>query len=349
MKQHEREFLIYKLRTGKIFLPENIVINPLTIDQCVESCHVYNKAYEEAITDGFKTHDQIMEWLIEKNIWSGKEEGKIKFFTDDIEKFKVEMYENRHEKKKYNKIRLYLRKAESESQKLILKKTSYYENSCEGLAQTEKVSWMIRNCSYKDGKLYNYDNDDGLSLDRAMVLWQASSTPSRELRELATNEPWSSLWNSSKKCDLKLFYNDELNICQKTLLMWSQTYDSVYESPDCPPSFVIEDEDLLDGWFIVQHRKAKADKEKEDIDKKLGNNADKQEVFLMGKNDKQQIESIEKYNDTEAVIKRKSRSNALSKVEKGTAIEHINLPDVQKDLKLEATKKAMERIKNKNG
>ena len=103
MKQHEREFLIYKLRTGKIFLPENIVVNPPTIDQCVESCHVYNKAYEQAITDGFKTHDQIMEWLIEKNIWSGKEEGK-KFFTDDIEKFKVEMYQNRHEKRNIIKL-----------------------------------------------------------------------------------------------------------------------------------------------------------------------------------------------------------------------------------------------------
>tara|TARA_R100001163_G_C5012684_1_gene158067 strand:- start:47 stop:967 length:921 start_codon:yes stop_codon:yes gene_type:complete len=303
---------------------------------------VYDKAYEEAVIDGFKTHDQIMEWLIEKGVWSGKQEGDIKLFTKDIEKFKVEMYNNRHEKKKYNKIRLYLRKAESESQKLILKKTSYYENSCEGLAQTEKVSWIVRNCSYKDGKPYEF-NDTGLSLERAMVGWQAASNPERSLRNLATNEPWSSLWNSSKKCDVKLFYNDELTMTQKQLLMWSQTYDSVYESPDCPPNFVIEDEDLLDGWFILQHRKIKADKEKEDIDKKLGKNADKQEVFIMGKNNKEQIETIEEYNDTEATIRRKSRSNALSKVDKGVAIEHINMPDVQQDLKLEATKKAMER------
>ena len=96
MKQHEREFFIYKIRSGKVFLENNIVINPPSIDQNIQSCIVYEAAYDEARADGFKTHDEIMDWQIEKNIWSGKEEGNIKFFTKDVEKFRVEMYENSH-------------------------------------------------------------------------------------------------------------------------------------------------------------------------------------------------------------------------------------------------------------
>ena len=256
------------------------------------------------------------------------------------------MYNNRHEKKKYNKIRLYLRKAESELQKLMMKKNSYYENSCEGLAQTEKVSWIVRKCTYQNGLPYNFD---GLILEQAMGMWQAATMPDVAVRELARTDPWSSLWNTCKKTNIKLFYNNEITIAQKHLVMWSQTYDSIHESMECPPNFVIEDDDLLDGWFIAQSRKREEEKNKEDIDKKLGKNSDKSQIFLMGKNDQEQIESIEKFNDPEAVLRRKSRSKALSKVDKGVAIEHYNLPDVQQDLKMEATKKAMERTKNKNG
>lgn len=343
MKQHEREFFIYKIRSGKVFLENNIVINPPSIDQNIQSCIVYEAAYDEARADGFKTHDEIMDWLIEKNIWSGKEEGNIKFFTKDVEKFRVEMYENRHEKKKYNKIRLYLRKAESELQKLLIKKHSYYENSCEGVAQTEKISWLTRNCAYQNGSPCKFQDTP---LERVMSLWQSDGPSDQQIRELARNDPWSSLWNASQKTSIKLFYNDELTIHQKQLMVWSQTYDNVYESMECPPTFVIQDDDLLDGWFITQSRKRDEEKKKEDIEKRLGKNADKQEVFLMGKNDKEQIKYIEDFNTPDAVITRKSRAKALSEVEKGTEIQHIDLPDVQRDLKIEANKIAMERMKN---
>ena len=41
----------------------------------------------------------------------------------------------------------------------------------------------------------------------------------------------------------------------KNIVMWSQLYDNVQESMDAPTKDVIKDDDLLDGWLIVQGKK----------------------------------------------------------------------------------------------
>ena len=39
------------------------------------------------------------------------------------------------------------------------------------------------------------------------------------------------------------------------IVIWSKMYDNVQESIDAPIQSVMEDDDALDGWFIVQNRK----------------------------------------------------------------------------------------------
>ena len=47
-----------------------------------------------------------------------------------------------------------------------------------------------------------------------------------------------------------------MTINQKTCYM-VKVYDNVHESMDAPTDRVIEDDDMLDGWFKVQSRKRK--------------------------------------------------------------------------------------------
>ena len=344
MKQHEREFFIYQLRTGKVLLEQDIVIHPPTIDQNLQACIIYNRAYDEAIEDGFMTPDAMFEWLMERGLWSGTDEGRVKFLTKDVETFRLEMYENRHEKRKYNRIRMYLRKAEKELTKSLTKKHSYYENTCAGVAQTEKIAWTIKNTCFKSGKPYDFEE---VGLERVMNWWQLSARSEQETRDLVRNEPWSSLWNVASKSQTKLFENDELTLAQKNLLVWSQTYDNVQESMDCPPPFVIEDDDLLDGWFVKQSKKRAEEKKKEDLDEKLGKNADKQEVFLMAqKEDTEQIGYIGDLNDPKSKAIKKSRTDTILTAGEGVRTKHQDLPDVKRELQIEANKLAMERMKN---
>jgi hypothetical protein len=68
---------------------------------------------------------------------------------------------------------------------------------------------------------------------------------------------------------------------------------------DCPSKDVIEDDDMLDGWFILQNKKREKEKAEAEFDKntneKIKNSS---EVFVMAnnKNDKERIESMNSYH-----------------------------------------------------
>ncbi|MGB0657638.1 MAG: hypothetical protein ACPGOS_01095, partial [Gammaproteobacteria bacterium] len=70
---------------------------------------------------------------------------------------------------------------------------------------------------------------------------------------------------------------DQLSLCQ-----FSSMYDNVNESSESPAEDVINDDDCLDGWFIVQKREYEKSKNKKDMEKLLGNSkvANSQEIFL---------------------------------------------------------------------
>ena len=77
MKQHDREFFIYKIRSGKVFLKNRISIKPPSVDLSVESCLVYEKAYEEAFDDEVMTESEMLDWMIEHDLWGEENETKI--------------------------------------------------------------------------------------------------------------------------------------------------------------------------------------------------------------------------------------------------------------------------------
>jgi hypothetical protein len=80
----------------------------------------------------------------------------------------------------------------------------------------------------------------------------------KRIRELSRSNAWRHLWGSAKQIG-DLFNKSIINLdsYQQGMLYWSQVYDNVYESTDCPDDSIIEDDDKLDDWFESQHRKRK--------------------------------------------------------------------------------------------
>ena len=61
----------------------------------------------------------------------------------------------------------------------------------------------------------------------------------------------------------RLFQNlpdREMTFDQRNICVWSRMYDNVQESHECPSEDVLNDDDLLDGWFIIQRKKQEHDK-----------------------------------------------------------------------------------------
>lgn len=324
MKQHERELFISTIRTGKIYIEYNdleLTIVPPTLEQVAQACRLYKKVYEQAYNDEIMTEDETFTWMIEKGIWTYEDDEKIKGLEKDLEKLKLEIYNARNNEQLKERIRLYIRAGEKQLQEKIQEKNQYFNNTCEGVAATEKTSFIIRNTTYLNKELYNFDD---MSMSYIMMDWQLSFISEKQCRELARTEPWKSLWTIREKSGIELFNNrkdQELTYNQKNLIIWSQMYDGIQESLDCPTNDVIEDDDMLDGWFIIQSKKRdkeRAEKEFEDNVKsdKIKNAS---EVFMVAGN-KRDKERIDGMNSVHGDTVKKQRMSLIKK--KGAVGQH---------------------------
>jgi len=314
MKQHEREFFIYTIRSGKVFLPHNIVIHPPTLELIIESLQKYNEAYEIALSDSIMTEEEMSAWMKIQGLWNSYNDQKIEDLQKKLENLKVNIYEARQDKKSINSIRPVIRNTEYLLSQELSQKNTFFINTCEGMASTEKTSWLIQNTTYKNKKLYDFSD---LLLTQVIDYWHESFLSETKCRELARNEPWKSLWITREKAGIELFLNaknGELTYNQKNLMIWSQMYDNIQESLDCPSKEVIDDDDLLDGWFITQNRKREKEKLEKEFESSTQNSKIKQssEVLIMSR-DKDKTKKIQEMNSKEAKDLIKSREKLLDK------------------------------------
>lgn len=333
MKHHERELLVYTIRTG-IVTYQNISIIPPTLMQCIEAIKIYNNSYESLQNDSVMTEKEMFDWMLLEGLWDGRHEKKIKEIGKLIEDTKVDMYNNRYVKNKVISGKILLRASEKTLSQQFAVKNEYFQNTCECIANIDKNSWIIQNTSYVDNKLYDFDKvgvTDLLSYCNDQILSESC------IRELCRNEPWRSTWSTKDSLNTKLFMNNDdqdLTINQKNLVIWSQLYDSIQESMDSPPQDVVNDDDLLDGWFIVQNRKRQQEENHRKIEDKLGKNNSKQEVFIMASPEEKN--SIYSLNDSESRLTIRNRD--LQVREQGS-VDHHNLKDQQTKIAIEMNKK----------
>jgi|694.fasta_scaffold10689_10 hypothetical protein len=338
MKQHERELLIFKIRSGNTHINienQKFIVKPPTIDQCIEACEIYDESYKQAYIDEIMSEDEMLEWMFEQDLWTPHDDKKIESIKKDIEKLKVEIYNARNDKKKASQIRLYIRAIEKQLINYVNKKNSYMQNTREGIATADKISWLIKNTTYKDNILYDFAQ---VSLSYIIDEWQSSFLADSISRDLARNEPWKSLWTIRDNAKIKLFMNEEnseLTYNQKNLIIWSQMYDNIQESMDCPSKDVIEDDDMLDGWFIIQAQKREKENAEKEVDGLVKNEKIKNasEVFVVAQSD-EHAEQINKANSVHSMMIKKQRENFIKQA--GIVQDH-NLPDQRLQIQMDQT------------
>jgi hypothetical protein len=348
MKQHEREFFIATIRSGKVFINNKsknikLVIHPPTIDQVAESCQIYNDSYEHGYVDGMMNEDEMLDWMINSGLWSKEDDEVMESTKKDIEKLKIEIFNARNDSNLKNRIRLYLRAAEKHLLKYISKRNLYHQNTLEGFASTEKLSWIIKNTTYHNNKLYNFNE---LSLPYVFEEWQNSFLTESQSRELARSEPWKSLWVIKDSAKIKLFNNPkntELGYNQKNLIIWSQMYDNIQESLDCPPKDIIEDDDMLDGWFIIQAKKRDKERAEQELNNSTSNEKIKNaaEVFVVTK-DNNSASRINDMNSIHAQRIKKQRESIIKS--KGLLNDH-DLPDQRLNIQMQQNNQSIGKFK----
>ena len=328
MKQHEREFFVYILRSGKVKLDyKNIVVHPFKIEDIVQSYEVYDKSLDVCYRDGLMDQTEMTAWMKIQGIWTKLEDNLVDKMQKDIEMLKVKAYKSRLDKSTLRGIKLSLRMIEDKLIKHLSTKNNYFHNTVEGVSETKRISWLISRSCYIDDKLC-YQDEENSDIAQIVNAWNRYTLSDTQLRDIARNEPWRSTWLTRESTRRPLFLNSEdteLSSSQKGLVVWSQTYDNVRESPDAPPEDVIADDDMMDGWFILENEKREKEAKEKAAEGSIGNERinNSQEVMIVAKNT-DHAQAIYESNDAQGrgIISQRSKQ-----IEKKGSVKQIDFLD----------------------
>jgi hypothetical protein len=119
--------------------------------------------------------------------------------------------------------------------------------------------------------------------------------------------------------------------------MFTKMYDNAREHSECPTDNIFEDDDLFDGWMILQRRENEKQKNKNRASKLLeGKNLkNANEVFLVA-GSQDEAQNIYDLNDPVSRNIIKERNNIVNN-NKDAQIHEQNLPDVQRQLMMQQT------------
>ena len=332
------EQLLYRILQGRLRVKLGdlvLFIHEPNRDDIEESFEVYEDAYKKAYFEGVFIKQEILEILLKNGMWSPHDDEEAKKIEKQIEDMKVEAFRSFHNPNKLGAIKRHMRHMENVMIEFKTKKVALDHTTCEGNAKFAQSVWLIsNNTKYRDGSSYTWGE---CSISSLMDIYTREGISTADFRKIARSDPWRAMWNIGKKqgnifdkptCELT---KDQANLCS-----YSTMYDNVYESAESPKEKVINDDDCLDGWFIVQRRDMEKRKKQIEVDNLTKNPKIKnaQEVFLMA--DSQ--EGVKEILDLNHPHSRGIINQRNAQIDQDGSIKHTHLPDVKQDISMQRHK-----------
>lgn len=327
MTEKEKLALIYRIVSGYTII-KDYVIDTATDSLLNESLTVYNQAIEINRFEGLMTKDFAKNVLIAKTIWNVNDDNNLIELDKSLDDCKLELYNNYGmPSSQIEKIRNRLdiiKKAKI--QKLNIKHSLdrfTIEGLADYMAEMHVFSKLVLN------KNYERINVNGVLLEKIIQQYKLTWPSNTDLRLIARSEPWRSFWSINPNCFRVL--GDE----QKALIMFSKMYDTVYDHPDRPEEAVINDDDMLDGWFISMKKKAEAEKSKNKQNILTNRHPTAQEIFVASVDKSgrpltdQEVNEISNMNDIKAKITKKEITELVK--QKGV-VRDMDIPSVRLEI-----------------
>lgn len=332
MSDNDIELLLYRIISGKtifIYSNEEYTLLAPSLDIKYKASLIYdNIINEEKYHDWFREEhsDKLMIGL---GLWTINTKKDLDSFEKYLDNLKVELFNNFMTPSKTKDIRKKIKTTKENITKIHVSKNNFLSHTLEGYANSIKNEYIICNTLYKNNKLV-FDTNDNKSytlFNNLVHHIEQMIITTETFKLLARSSMWRSYWNSNKTNVFDKAISS-LTDEQRALLNISRMYDNIYEHPDCPDDKIIEDDDALDGWMIIQKRKNEQDKKKTQFDSANPNLKNAGEVFLLASQD--DIQSVVDLNNVESRAALREKMNYIN--QKGKA-EDGELPDVVRDVK----------------
>ena len=344
MELYEREFLISRIRARYIPIKvdnKRVKVYHPNIDIKLLSEQLYIHAYKKAIKNGLFDDDDIYNILVMNDLWTEEDEKNYNdVVPKHIEYWKKELYRSTLKSNTRENIRKYLATAKKEYVRLNNMRHHFDHMTCNGYASYVKNMFIISKTTKYRGKRVDWKNFD---LNKVMSLYYENMLSQDIIRELARTHPWASMW-SSLKTNGKIFDNTDLTSEQQSLISWSSMYDNIHESPDCPTDEAIEDDDMLDGWLLIQKEKRDKDRKKQEVENATSSKiANADDIFIMAETP-DDAKKIALLNDQRAQKVKKQR---LSQINEQGVVPEQRLSDVKQKQRMLAQQAYIKQVKGK--
>jgi hypothetical protein len=264
------EEYLCKIFTGK----ELLYIDNGSMDICIEFRQptnaiilranlIYHKAYQQAISDGILSAEDLEKLIKERNIFTTEDEQKISKLESQLHGQEVLLSKTVVVQAKSDRLKNIIRNLRSQINEIKFKKSSKMSMSAESKADEERSLFLCWACAHdadKNSLLWQrYDDllkEQRLSFkDEVLInfLIFNRGINTRIIRRIARSNIWRIRYVTSLKASEQLFgvptseyTNDMLN-----LAYWSNYYQSIYEMlpEDRPTDSVIEDDEALDAYM----------------------------------------------------------------------------------------------------
>jgi hypothetical protein len=354
MDANRREYLVARILAGIQTIKYGHLLYylvPPTPLQLYRANEIYQEVCNATQATKPLTSVTLKEWMLENGLWTEQNDLELQKIKKQIEDDKVTLYKTAFRTVYADKCREVLRQHRDEMTALLAKLHQFDYTTVEGLASMAKQQYLIGACLQTTSRQYVFPDESFMDADNGLINFTQETIYKNRLsetdfRDIARNEPWRQYWGANKHNVLGKS-SVEMSEEQRILILWSKMYDSISENPDCPHDDVIEDDDMLDGWLIIQRREREARLiQKRGEDQISGNKkiAGAQEVFIMADTMEDARKLTSALNSTEAEVVRRQRAAALSQ---HGELDHFKLPDKHREVQMQAQEAFRERMRGK--
>ena len=292
--------------------------------------------YENNKFNDWINDDTIVDSLVSMGLWTYSGDDNLKNLEKQIEDHKVDLYKNFLNPTKLKTLRRTLSNIKNTYNSLYNTRHFLDQFTVNGYSQYLKNQYILIHSLYtiNNKKVFeSMENTDYKLLISLSNIVSENTIDISVFREIARNDIWKNYWsaNSDNLFDKSVInWTDE----QKTLVVLTKMYDSAYQHPECPPDQVFEDDDMFDGWMIIQKRENEKNRNKSRTEKILeGKKLDKAgEVYIVASS-KEEAKNIYDLNDNNSrhIIREREAfiRNSTNEVEVSA------LPDVQRELTIQ--------------
>jgi len=346
MDDDRRHFLAYEIISGLKFITIQGVRYTLVAPSArlrLLAEHIYQETTDALRFDNLITQEKALLILRSLNIWNPENEESLKKLEKHLEDKKVELYKALYDSDRQGRIRQTITYAKKAIHNALSKKHSLDYMTLNYHASLTKKKFIIAMClrDEKDQRAYNeqtFWSADSTILEEAMDYLDSTILPIEGFRELARNNPWRTMWSLGKESCFSSSpsaWSDD----QQTLVTFTKMYDNAYQSLECPPESVFEDDDMFDGWMLDQRRTREKDQKQKQVDTMKNVPEGAQEVFVFAPN-REDANKVYDLNDPDSRRKIQQRQKMI---EARGSVDAKDLPDTQMELR----KQQMDEYKSK--